>query len=180
MSEPSDSDCDRVMALQLQLRLRRQSQWMGVALVSGMLFGAMGLLLGLGTIGIGLSSHTWNFVTRGVAIIAMSTILVFAVWPLQSVRPLEAVQALSEMIDLAIDHAQKILSLIRAGLYCCLIAAVFGLLGTAIRTHLGRPPKLSPIVDLTILALVAVLIVVWGRQTRRELGEYRSLKQGVR
>jgi hypothetical protein len=180
MIEPSAPDCEGVMALQLQVRLRRQSHWMAVALVIGVLFGAMGVLLGLGTIGLGLASGTWNFVTRGVAIIAMSMILGFAVWPFQSVRSLDAVQALSEMIDLAIDHAQKFLSLIRAGLYCCVIAAVFGLLGTAIRTHFDRPPKMSPIVDLTILALVAVLIALWGRQTRRELGKYQNLKQGIR
>ncbi len=180
MTEPSDPACDPVMALQLRVRLRRQSRWMAVALVIGVLFGAMGVLLGLGTIGIGLSSRTWNFVTRGVAIIAMSMILIFAVWPFQSIRSLDTVQALSEMIDLAIDHAQKIRSLIRAGLYCCVIAAVFGLLGTAIRTHLGRPPKMSPIVDLAILALVAVVAVAWDRQTRRELEMYRSLPHGVR
>jgi hypothetical protein len=168
-----------VIASRLQARLRRQSQWMAVALVIGLLFGAAGLLLGLGTIGIGFSSRAWNFVTRGVAIIAMSAILMFAVWPLQAVRSLDAARALSEMLDLAIDHSQKTLSLIRAGLYCCVIAAVFGLVGTAIRTHLGRPPKMSPIVDLVMLGLIALVLFLYDRHIRVELRKYRALRQAL-
>lgn len=190
MSEPSDPNCGepgvawtaidpnlRAIASQLPVRLRRQSQWMAVALVIGMLFGAMGVLLGLVTIGSGLSFHIWNFLTRGVAIIAMSVIVICAVWPLQRLTSLDAAQALSPMIDLAIDHGKKTLSLVRGGLYCCVIAAVFGLAGNAIRTHFGNPPKMSPLIPLTIVALVALAVVIWGRQTRLELRKYRSLKR---
>ena len=169
----------RAIASQLPVRLLRQSQWMTVALVIGVVFGAMGVLLGLVTIGGGLSFHMWNFLTRGVAIISMSVIVLFATWPLQHAKPLDAAQALSKMIDLAIDHAQKTLSLIRAGLYCCVIAAVFGLIGNAIRTHFGSPPKMSPIVPLTVLAQVALAVIFWGRQTLLELRKYRSLKQAL-
>jgi len=192
MAEPPDPYCDergvawtaidpnlRAIASQLPVRLRRQSKWTAVALVIGLLFGAMGVLLGLVTIGTGLSFHIWNFLTRGAAIIAMSVIIMFATWPLQRTTSLDAAQALSQMIDLAIDHAQKTLSLVRAGLYCCVIAAVFGLVGNAIRSHFDRPPKMSPIIPLTILALVALAVVIWGRQTRLELGKYRSLKQAL-
>jgi hypothetical protein len=192
MAEPSDPHrderevaCDaidpnlRAIASRLPLRLRRQSQWMAVAVAIGMLFGAMGVLLGLATIGIGLSYHIWNFLTRGAAIIAMSVITMLATWPLQHTISLDAAQALSQMIDLAIDNARKTLSLVRAGLYCCVIAAVFGLVGNAIRTHFGRPPKMSPIVPLAILALVALAAIVWGLQTQLELGKYRSLKRAL-
>jgi hypothetical protein len=167
----------RALASRLPVRLRRQSQWMAVAVVIGLLFGAMGVLLGLATIGSGLSFHIWNFLTRGGAIIAMSVILIIATWPLHQATSFDAAQALSQMIDLAIDHAQKILSLIRAGLYCCVIAAIFGLVGNAIRTHFGSPPKMSPIVPLTVLALVALAVLIWGRKTQLELGKYRSLKR---
>jgi hypothetical protein len=166
----------RAMASRLPARLRRQSQWMAVALVIGMLFGAMGVLLGLTTIGTGLSFHIWNFLTRGVAIIAMSIVVMFATWPLYHATSLGASQALSQMIDLAIDHAYKTLSLIRAVLYCCVIAAVFGLVGNAIRTYFGRPPKMYPIVPLAILALVALAVIIWSRKTKLELEKYRSLK----
>jgi hypothetical protein len=168
-----------VIAPRLEARLRRQSQWMAVALVIGLLFGAAGVLLGLGTIGIGVSSHAWNFVTRGVAIIAISAVVMFAVWRSQAGRSLDAAQPLSQMIDLATDHAQKTLSLIGAGLYCCVIAAVFGLVGTAIRTHLGRPPKMSPIGDLVVLGLIALVFLLLRRQVRVDLGKYRALKQAL-
>jgi ABC-type multidrug transport system fused ATPase/permease subunit len=164
---------------QLEVRLHRQSQWMAAAVVIGMLVGGMGLLLGLGTIGIGRSSGAWNFVTRGVGISAISAILMFAVWSLQPIGSLDATCTLSQMIDLAIERAQKTLSLIRAGLYSCVIAAVFGLLGTAIRTHLGRPPKMSPIIDLLILGMFALVLVLCDRQTRRKLGKYRSLHEAL-
>jgi len=165
----------RAIASQLPIRLRRQSQWMAIAFVIGLLIGAMGVLLGLVTIGTALSFHIWNFLTRGVAIIAMSVVIMFATWRLHRTTSLDAAQ----IIDLAIDHAQKTLSLIRAGLYCCAIAAVFGLMGNAIRTHFGNPPKMSPIFRLTILGLVVLAVVMWGRQTWLELGTYRNLKQAL-
>jgi LytS/YehU family sensor histidine kinase len=109
----------------------------------------------------------------------MSTILTIAVYSLVPVISQGTTRALSEMIELAIDRAQRILSLVRAGLYSCVIAAVFGLVGTAIRTHLGRPPKLSPIVDLVILGLIALVLFLYRRQLRMELGKYRALRQAL-
>ena len=192
MNEPSDPNWDdlgitwsaidpqiRVTAAQLEVRLRRQSRWMAAAVVIGMISGAMGLVLGVGTIGIGTSSGAWNFVTRGVGIIAISAILMFAVWSLQPIRSLDATCALTQMIDLAIERARKTIALIRAGLAACVIAAVFGLAGTAIRTHLGRPPKLSPIVDLLVLGMVVLALVLCDLLTRRKLGQYQRLKAAL-
>jgi hypothetical protein len=167
-----------VIASRLEARLRRQSRWMTSGVVIGLPLGAAGVLLGMATIGIGLFG-AWNFVTRGIAILAMSAILTFALASLLQVRSGSTTGALAEMIDLAIDRAQRTLSLVRAGLYSCVIAAVFGLVGTAIRTHLGRPPKLSPIVDLVILGLIALVLFLYGRQVRVEQGKYRSLKQAL-
>jgi hypothetical protein len=167
-----------VIASRLEARLRRQSRWMTSGVVIGLPLGAAGVLLGMATIGIGLFG-AWNFVTRGIAILAMSAILTFALASLLQVRSGSTTGALAEMIDLAIDRAQRTLSLVRAGLYSCVIAAVFGLVGTAIRTHLRRPPKLSPIVDLVILGLIALVLFLYGRQVRVEQGKYRTLKQAL-
>jgi len=71
-----------VIASRLETRLRRQSQWITAGLVIGLPLGAAGVLLGVATIGIGLSSAAWNFVTRGIAIVAMSAMLTFAVYSL--------------------------------------------------------------------------------------------------
>jgi hypothetical protein len=167
-----------VITSRLEARLRRQSRWMTAVVVIGLPLGAAGVLLGVGTIGIGLLG-AWNFVTRGTAIVAMSTILTFAVYSLIPVISQGTTRPLSEMIDLAIDGAQRTLSLIGAGLYSCVIAAVFGLIGTAIRTHYGRPPKMSPLVDLVIVALIALVLFLYRRQIRVELGKYRTLKQAL-
>lgn len=168
-----------VIASRLESRLSRQSQWMTAVLVIGLPLCGAALLLGVATICIGCFTGAWNFVTRGIAIVAMSAILGYAVWSLQPLRAPDTTKAISELINIAIDRAQRILSLIRASLYACVIAAVFGLIGTAIRTHLGRPPKMSPIVDLTILALIALALFLYRRQIRFEQEKYRTLKRAL-
>jgi hypothetical protein len=167
-----------VIKPRLEARLRRQTEWITAALVIGLPLGVAGVLLGVVTICLGFLGP-WNFVTRGIAIVAMSTILTLALWSLQSVRSIATTSALSAMIDLAIDRAQRTLSLVRAGLYSCLIAAVFGLVGTAIRTRLGNPPKMSPVIDLVIVALIALVLWLYGRQIRVELGKYGALKRAL-
>jgi hypothetical protein len=167
-----------VIRSRLEARLRRQTEWITAALVIGLPLGVAGVLLGVVTICLGFLGP-WNFVTRGVAILAMSVILTLAVWSLQPVRSVDTTSALSQMIDLAIDRAHRTLSVIRAGLYACAIAAVFGLVGTAIRTHFGNPPKLSPIIDLVIVALIALAFCLYGRQIRAEGAKYRTLKRAL-
>jgi Flp pilus assembly pilin Flp len=168
-----------VIASRLEVRLRRQSRWITAGLVIGLPLGLAGILLGVASLVIGGISGQWHFVTRGIAIIAMSAILTFALASLLDVRSGSATRAVSEMIDLAVERGQRTLSLIRSGLYACVIAAVFGLVGTAIRTHFGQPPKLSPIVDLVIVGLIALVLFLYGRQVRFELGKYRALKQAL-
>jgi hypothetical protein len=191
MTEPSDAKWDElgvawraidpnisVIKPRLEARLRRQTEWITAGLVIGLPLGVAGVLLGVVTICLGFLGP-WNFVTRGIGIVAMSTILTLALWSLQPVRSIATTSALSEMIDLAIDRAQRTLSLIRAGLYSCLIAAVFGLVGTAIRTHLGNPPKMSPVIDLVIVALLALVLWLYGRQIRVERAKYQALKRAL-
>ncbi|HEY6454386.1 MAG TPA: hypothetical protein VIY90_03790 [Steroidobacteraceae bacterium] len=167
------------IAPRLAARLRRQSRWITAGLVIGLPLCLIGILLGVASIGIGAFSGAWNFVTRGICIIAMSTIISFALASLLEVRSASATSALAQMIDLAIGRAHRSLLLIRAGLCACVIAAVFGLVGTAIRAHLGRPPKMSPLVDLVMVGLIALVLLLYGRQIRAELGKYRSLKRAL-
>jgi hypothetical protein len=192
MTDPSDANWDDLgvawraidpnigaISTRLAARLRRQSRWISAGLIIGLGLCAVGMLLGVGTIGIGLSSGAWNFVSRGIAMIAISAIVIVPVLSLHSVVEADAAIGLSQMIDLGIARAQKTLRLTKAVLYSCVIAAAFGVAGTAIRTHLGRPPKMSPIVDLIILALVAWVIFLYGRHIRTELRKYRILKNAL-
>jgi hypothetical protein len=192
MTDPSDTQWDElgvawraidpnitVISSRLAARLRRQSRWISVGMIVGLALCAMGMLLGVGTIGIGLSSGAWNFVTRGIAMVSMSAIVIVPLWSLQSVVEADEASDLSQMINLAIARAQKTISLTRAALYSCVIAAMFGIAGTAIRPHLGRPPKMSPVIDLIVLALVACVIFLYGRHVRADLEKFRTLKRAL-
>ena len=167
------------IASRLKIRLRRQSRWITAGLVVGLPLCAAGILLGVTSIGVGGISAQWNFVTRGIAWVAMSAIIAYALASLLDVRSETTASELSAMIELAINRAQKTLALIAAGFYACVIAAIFGLAGAALRTHIGRPPQLSPIIALAILALIALVLFLYRRQVWVKLERYRALREAV-
>jgi RNA polymerase sigma-70 factor, ECF subfamily len=115
-------------------------------------------------------------VMRAVAIVVIALMLGKATTTLLPVRASEAARSLSEMLDLAIARARRMLLGARLGLLACLIAAVFGLAGTALRTYLTRPPQLSPIVDLLILTVIAVALFFYGRHVRMTAEKLSALK----
>jgi hypothetical protein len=168
-----------VIAPRLKARLRRQSLLITAGLVVGLPFSAAGLLLGALTIWTGLTTGTWNFVTRGLAIGVISAIVAIAVSLLLPVRASEAARALSEMIELAIARAQRTLAMIRLGFYACAVAVVFGLIGTAIRAYLASPPRMSPVVDLAVLGVFALGLFLCSRRVRVNLEKLRYLKRAL-
>ena len=168
-----------VIAPRLKARLRRQSLLITAGLVIGLPFSAAGLLLGALTIWTGLTTGTWNFVTRGLAIGVISAIVAIAVSLLLPVRASEAARALSEMIELAIARAQRTLAMIRLGFYACAVAVVFGLIGTAIRAYLASPPRMSPVVDLAVLGVFALGLFLCSRRVRVNLEKLRYLKRAL-
>jgi hypothetical protein len=168
-----------VIAPRLKARLRRQSLLITAGLATGWPLSAVGGLLGLFTIWSGWTTGAWNFVTRGIAISAISVTLAMAMSWLLSVRRSDAAKAVSEMIDLAIARGQRTLVTIRLGFYACIVAAVCGLAGTAIRTYLSRPPHLSPAIDLAVLALLALGLFLCGRHTRMTVEKLRALKHAL-
>jgi hypothetical protein len=168
-----------VLAPRLKARLRRQSLLIRAGVVTGLPLSAAGVILGALTIWSGWTTATWNFVTRGIAIGAMSVLLAIAVSVLLPVRASDAARAVSDMLDLAIARAQRTLVTIRLGFYACIVAAVFGLVGAAIRTHLMRPPRLLPVVDVTVLAMITLGLFLWARHTRTSLAKLRALKHAL-
>lgn len=165
-----------VITPRLKSRLRRQSFFIVASLVMGALLSVAGFLLGIFTIWSGWTTATWNFVTRGVGIMAISAMLAIAMSLLWPVKASDNAKALSEMLDLAIARAERTLKTIRLGLYACIAAAVLGTMGAAIRTYLARPPALSPVVDLAMLAIFALGLFHYGRHTRTDLAKFRHLK----
>ncbi len=99
---------------------------------------------------IGWRSGTWYFVTRGLGIVIISILLAgCARWQLP-VRSARLAVTLSQMLDLAILRAARMVML-RVGLWSCGIAAAIGLLGTWIRVRASGLPRMSPIVGLILL-----------------------------
>jgi hypothetical protein len=168
-----------IIGPRLKSRLRRQSLLIRAGLVAGLLLGAGGVILSLITIWIGWTSGTWNFVTRGIAIGAVSVFLAMAVSVLLPVRGGDAARAVSDLLDLAIARAQRTLVVIRLGLYACVVVAVFGLAGAAIRTHFTGPPRISPVADVTAIAIVALGLFVRARHIRTSLAKLRALKHAL-
>ena len=115
----------------------------------------------------------------GIAIGAVSVLLAMAVSVLLPVRGGDAARAVSDLLDLAIARAQRTLVVIRLGLYACVVAAVVGLAGAAIRTHFTRPPRISPVADVTALAIVALGLFLRVRHVRTSLAKLRALKHAL-
>ena len=167
-------DIDLIMP-RLKSRLRRHSILITASLVLGLPLSLAGFLLGVYTIWIGWTNGASHFVTRGISLVVIATILSFAMSFLLSVRAGDSL-ALSEMLDLAIARAEKTLVTTRLGLYACGVAALLGLVGTAMRTQLSRPPALSPLADLAVLAIFALGLFLYRRRLSRDLAKYRYLK----
>ena len=64
-----------IIGPRLKSRLRRQSLLIRAGLMAGLLLSAGGVILSLITIWMGWTTVTWNFVTRGIAIGAVSVLL---------------------------------------------------------------------------------------------------------
>jgi hypothetical protein len=168
-----------VIIPRLKSRLRRQSFLIIASVVIGILLAAGGFLTGVVAIWKGWTTDTWNFVTRGIAILAISVLLSIAVSLLLPVRASGDAKALAEMIDLAIARAGRTLKTIRLGFYACAVAAVLGLAGTAIRAHFSRLPALSPVIDLAALAMFALGLFLYARHTRINLAKYNCLRKAL-
>jgi len=168
-------DIDVIMP-RLQSRLRRHSILITASLVLGLPLSLAGFLLGVYTIWIGWTSGASHFVTRGISLVAIATILSFAMLSLLRVRAGGDSLALSEMLDLAISRAEKTIVAIRLGICACGVAAFLGLVGTVMRAQISRPPALSPLFDLAILAILALGLFLYGRRTTSDLAKYRHLK----
>jgi vacuolar-type H+-ATPase subunit I/STV1 len=168
-----------VVAPRLHSRIRRQSFLIQAALLLGVPIAACGIVLGAVTVWWGWTTATWNFVTRGIAIGVIASLALTMLSSLVSVRSGSGARALTDMLALAIQRAQATLAAVRIGLLSCAIAAALGVAGAVIRARAGRPPALSPVVDLAVLVLVTVILLAWRQRTALTLGKLRYLEQAL-
>jgi hypothetical protein len=169
-----------VIAARIEARVRRQSALIVATLVIGLPLTAIAFALGVFTIWRGWTSGAWNFATRGTAIVTISILMAIAVVSLLGVRGGRGAAPVTEMLDLSIARAQRTLMGIRLGMAACLVAAVMGLMGTAIRSRVSGPPLMSPIIDLALLALCALALFAWGRNLELQRERLRAVHRALR
>ncbi len=161
----------------LESHLRRRSRLIGLVLAVSAVACVAGLLLGTATIWLGIAGGTWNFVTRGVAVLVIAVLAGIATAALAGTRAGHDARAVSETLAISIRQARRLLLTIDLALAACLATAVLGLVGAAIRTQLSGPPKLSPVIDLALLALVAVALGLMRRRAKTSLGKLEYLQR---
>lgn len=164
-----------VIAPKLETRLRRQAAAVLGIIIVGVPLSIGGLVLGIYTVWIGWSHGIWNFASRGVAVIAISSLLAIAAFSRRGSGRVDS-SSLADMLDLGIVQAERFRRVVQAGYRACGVAAVLGLLGYGIRVHFYRPPAMSPIEPLVLLALLAIALSLFGRRVRDDLVRLRYLK----
>lgn len=163
----------------LQSRLRRQSIAILAALAIGLPLCAGGFFVGMATMWSGWENATWNFITRGFAIATISAITARTLSLLLPLRANADARALPEMLRLAIERAEGTLTIIRLSFWACGIAAVLGLVGTALRTHQTSPPAMSPLIDMVVLAITALGLFLYRRNTKVTLAKFQYLQKTI-
>jgi hypothetical protein len=167
-----------VIAQRLRLRLRSQAVCASALLVLGMPLSLAILVLGTFTVWLGASTGTWNFVTRGVALIVIAILLAFASWSQRMGARGEA-STLSQMIDLAILRVASLRKAALVGIVICAVAAVFGTVGYVIRINMGRAPAMSPLEAWVLLVLAIAVLVLYRHRTAEELKRLRYLRRAL-
>jgi hypothetical protein len=166
----------KVVGPNLRWRLRWQMACTAVALFGGTLLGVAGIGLGVWTIWIGISAVAWNFVVRGAAIVVVSALIVSGAWSFRSALRGDS-ESLSNMMELALQRAEKWHRAARLGYLACGVAAILGILGYWIRVRAGNPPAMSPVQPLAAIAVLVAGIFAIDRSMRQSIARYRYLKR---
>lgn len=155
-------------------RVRRETRLFRLGFFAATSVSLIGLFGGIWTVWLGITFGIWNFATRGIAIILIGLLAAIAAHEFWSAGASSENCTGSEMIEMTIVRARRLLLTIRLGLSACVLAAIFGVIGTIIRSHSSRPPNLPPAVDLILLALVALVLGLYGQRVKvkREKFEY--------
>lgn len=189
MTEPRDAYWDELgiawTTIEPDLRasmpnMKRKMRWhrllMCAVVFGGVPVGIVGGVLGIWTISVGVPAGIWNFATRGTAILVISLLVASLGWSSRSALRNDT-ETLSAMIELALLRAEKWYMAIRLGYASCVVAAAFGMIGYGIRVHSGKPPAMSPVVPMVVLAVLGLVLVLLHRSVRDRIAKYRYLKR---
>lgn len=165
-----------LVSSRLEARFRLQS----ALLTGGTIVGSVTSLLCAGlavwALWVGWSSPTWNFLTRGVTLAAVSVLAVMATLALRA-RDGMRTRSLRETLQASIVGIERLIRAADMACYAMVILAFGGTVGYAIRMHLARPPAVPLAEDLLALA-VAGLVLGWYRRSQvHTLRKYRHLSQ---
>ena len=163
----------------LTIRFRRQIWLFRTGFLASIVLGLTGLILGLWTTWLGITHGLWNFAIRGPAIVIIGLLALAAAHAFWSRGAMDDGCPVSEMIDLAIIRAKRLLLVVRLSLSACGVAAVFGVAGAMMRSHFARPPHLSPVVDVILLALAMTVLALCGRSVKVDLAKFEYLKRAL-
>lgn len=158
---------------------RRQSLLLGAALAGAILIGIGGTALGAFTLWQAWRLTAWNFATRGVALLIIALLACLAAGALWPVRRNENARALSELAAFGLARSTRKLRVVRFGLTACAAAIILGLVGTTVRTAAGHPPALSPVLDVAVIAIVALIFALYGFRARREQARFAYLRRSL-
>jgi heme A synthase len=161
-------------------RMKRHLRWqtLGVAAVlfGGVPVGIAGGVLGIWTIWLGLSTGIWNFATRGAAILVTSLLIAAVGWSSRGALR-DNTETLSAMVELTLLRAEKWRLAIRLGYASCVVAAALGMIGYGIRVHFGKPPVMSPVEPMVVLAVLGLVLVLLHCSVRGRIAKYRYLRR---
>lgn len=164
----------------MKAHFRRESRQIRLAICLAA-FGGTGLgALGAFTVWQGWRLAAWNFGTRGLAVLIVAGMLWVMVATLWSVREGGNARSLSDFADLGLARARRSRRAVVLGLAGCAVAGVLGTVGWALRSAADHPPALSPVIDLAVLALMAVIVEALRRHFRREEARFAYLRQALR
>jgi len=162
----------------VKARLQRQAALMRMGMLAGVLGTAAGIALGAWTIYLGLSADAANFLVRGAAVLLISAMLgLGTAWLAGGLK--HDTRSVAEMLDLSIRRGQVFRRLTGLGFAACVVAAVLGLVGYAIRSGAGDPPVLSPIEPLLLLGLFAVALLPFHLRFRDTLVRLQFLRRAL-
>lgn len=161
----------------MKSRLRRQSLLIAAALSVATPLGLAGLALGAWTIWHGALAGIWNFIPRGMSIIAISLILEFAVWSFKAGLR-DDTESLTSMIELSLLRTERWLIAIRLGYVIFAITFFFGVAGYEIHIHFVNPHSHAPppVGAAIMTAIFGFVLFLLQKRAKDQVAKYRYLK----